>query len=850
MDEPNKDTSNQILGAAENQVRLLFERYSFALVASATVGVAVSIAQIVFKGANTQLLFQLAMASFLWLCLVLRRKMSTKLLVACIYSFVFLFVLAGAADDGLAEPSLFVLATLPLTSTIIWGIRSGLITFALVIGSMIVLALGFTTIKPVKFVLDDYLHAPDRWILLIMAMSVGITLSIVIAETQRRHWFESIKRLEAEVERRKRSEDEIRLSEERYRALVEYAPESISMFDARTGQYVDVNAATEETLGYSREELLGGMSPKDTAPEYQPSGQASVEAAAEYLKRAAAGEMPRLEWTNRDRNGNTIVQEVHLARMPDRDRVLIRASSLDITERKKTEERLVRSERELRQLVEGSVQGILVMSLDLKPLFVNDELARIFRYRDRDEVLALGSTLDLIAPDGLEHFEAVREALDQDGSDPRRFEVDGITSAGARIILECIMGRISWDGQDAIQVTMHDVTERSKFEELVGKTQRMEAIGRLTGGIAHDFNNLLAVIQGNAELLPGLLGKHSDEVTEILDAVDQGADLTRRLLTYASQREIPFDAVDIKAAVDESVTLLGRTLPSNISISTTVPENLWLAQTNRNQVKDAILNLAINARDAMPNGGELGIDCANVQLDAEAASHNPEATPGDYVRISVEDNGQGISADDAARVFEPFYTTKPIGDGTGLGLSMIYGFARQSGGHVTLESQIGKGSIFSIFLPRAMSDLPDPEAEATADESVGQGQSVLVIEDNPSVQKLLVRMVEDLGYNPTAVSDAETAAALLSDGPAVELIVSDVMLAGGKSGAEFVREVHRDHPAIAVVLISGYPNEANASQNAEGDRLLILPKPFRSSQLAEAMQNALESVKTADDPKD
>lgn len=834
----------------ERQIGLLFERYSFALIASTIVGVSASVAQIVFEGANAQLITQFAAASVLCLSLLLRNQISTKLLIGCIYSFIFLFVIAGSVDDGLAEPSLFILATLPLTSTIIWGLRSGLVTSALVIASVCAMAAFFIVLTPAQFVLDDYLHAPHRWALFVLALSIAITLSLVIAETQRRYWLASVNELEEEVARRKRSEDEIRLSEKRYRALIEYAPESISMFDAKTGKYIDVNPATEKTLGYSREELIDGMSPSDTAPEYQPNGRASAKAAADYLRRAGEGEMPRFEWTSVDRQGTQLVQEVHLARIPDRKRVLVRATSQDITERKKTEERLARSERELRQLVEGSVQGILVMDKNLKPLFANEELARIFKYGSGDHILDLASAEDLIAPENLERFAEIRTQLDRDSEGPLRFEVTGITDSGARIVLDCIMGQISWDGRNAIQLTMHDITEKSRFDELLRKSQRMDSIGRLTAGIAHDFNNLLYVIQGNAENLVTDDEKQPEQVSEILGAVEQGADLTRRLLTYASQQKISFNAIDVVVAVEETVRLLRRTFPSNITITIEMVDDLWFVWSNRNQIKDAILNLAINARDAMPHGGKIKIQCKNVEINTLTASQNPDAGPGEYVEIAITDTGHGISRNDAARVFEPFYTSKSLGDGTGLGLSMIYGFARQSGGFVSVDSELGHGSTFALFLPRAEPEKAEPDAEPVSEKNTGKGQAILVVDDNPAARKLLIRMVRDLGFSPIAANDAEAGASIIAGRDDIALVVSDVMLGGEKSGSDFAKELLLDCRSIGIVLISGNPRGTKAEHDQSGDRIEILAKPFRAIQLAEAIAIALNAAGASEEAKE
>lgn len=370
----------------------------------------------------------------------------------------------------------------------------------------------------------------------------------------------------------------------------------------------------------------------------------------------------------------------------------------------------------------------------------------------------------------------------------------------------------------------------------------MEAVGQLTGGVAHDFNNLLAVILGNTELLSMQSDEPNLRLEAITRAATRGSELTQRLLAYSRQQPLRPQTIDLVELTDGMADMLARTLGETIEIKTRTPPGLWSASADPGQVENALLNLAINSRDAMPQGGKLTIECMNVTLDQAYVTENPEALAGDLVVLAVSDTGTGtgMSAEIQARVFEPFFMTKEVGQGSGLGLSMVYGFTKQSGGHVSIYSEEGRGTTVKLYLPRSELAVEDTSPEVEAAIPIGAGETVLVIEDDEDVRVLAADTLKGLGYCVIAVAAAAPARDVLASDTPVNLILSDVILPGGTSDPEFAEEIRATHPSLEIIFMSGYPAEAANKRNGflRSNRVL-LNKPFQRRQLAEAVREIL-----------
>jgi CheY-like chemotaxis protein len=381
----------------------------------------------------------------------------------------------------------------------------------------------------------------------------------------------------------------------------------------------------------------------------------------------------------------------------------------------------------------------------------------------------------------------------------------------------------------------------------------MEAVGQLTAGVAHDFNNLLTVVLGNAEMIKSNHQGDADAkaADTMIRAATRGAELTSRLLAFSRRQPLSPEPVDVASLVAGMTDMLRRTLGETIEIEHRVTGDPWPVEADPNQLENAILNLAINARDAMSGGGALILESADARLDAAAAAAAAErigAGAGDYVAISVTDDGAGMSPEMRRRVFEPFFTTKEVGKGSGLGLSMVYGFVAQSGGGVSIDSEPGRGTKVTLYLPRAAEPAREAPAGRAAEIPRGRGESLLLVEDEADVKALTSTMLRDLGYDVHEAGDASEALAALERIPRLDILVADVVLPGGMSGPELVDQVRSGRAGVKALFLSGYPDRPGRPKNSRSDGIELLSKPFSRSDLARMVRDILDG-KTAKRPR-
>ncbi|MFQ5660375.1 MAG: PAS domain S-box protein [Gammaproteobacteria bacterium] len=399
--------------------------------------------------------------------------------------------------------------------------------------------------------------------------------------------------------------------------------------------------------------------------------------------------------------------------------------------------------------------------------------------------------------------------------------------------------------------TQEDITRRKQEEEKrehleqqLRQAQRMEAVGQLTGGIAHDFNNLLGVILGNLELLREDLGedvKAGNYLDNCIQCVQRGAALTGRLLAFSRKQILDPKPFVMNTLIREMDGLLRRTLGETIEIETVCAGGLWTCCADKPQVENALLNMAINARDAMPKGGKLTIETANIHLDEAYAESHVELTPGQYVMLAVTDTGTGMSKQVTERAFEPFYTTKGIGEGTGLGLSMIYGFAKQSHGHVNIYSEEGKGTTIKFYLPRYRGEAVKEEVAQEGRMGTLHEESILVVEDEHALLELYVIELGSLGYTVLSAKDGKTALEVFAENEGIDLLLTDVVLSGGMSGRDIAEELQKQSPNLKVVYMSGYTENAIVHNGRLGDNATLLRKPFTLADLERKLQAVLSS---------
>jgi len=386
-----------------------------------------------------------------------------------------------------------------------------------------------------------------------------------------------------------------------------------------------------------------------------------------------------------------------------------------------------------------------------------------------------------------------------------------------------------------------DISEREKAEEQARRSQRMEAVGQLTGGVAHDFNNLLQVIRANLEMVERVIkdAKSKSRLQNAIHAADRAADLTRQLLAFARRQPLEPQVVNPGRLVGDMAMLLTRTLGESIEIETVIGGGLWNTVADPAQLESALLNLAINARDAMPDGGRLTVELANAALDDRYAARDADITPGQYVMLAVSDTGMGMNRETMARVFEPFYTTKAEGKGTGLGLSMVYGFVKQSKGHIQIYSELGQGTTVKIYLPRTRKREPVAQVEEQLVE--GRGESILVVEDETAVREAACAMLTDLGYDCVQADGPAAALEILRSGRAVDLLFTDVIMPGPMKTPAFVAEAVGLRPGLPVLYTSGYTENAIVHHGRLDEGVALLTKPYAKADLARKIAAALRA---------
>jgi signal transduction histidine kinase/ActR/RegA family two-component response regulator len=419
----------------------------------------------------------------------------------------------------------------------------------------------------------------------------------------------------------------------------------------------------------------------------------------------------------------------------------------------------------------------------------------------------------------------------------RQYEVRELLEARERAAheLEALVIARTRALHEANSALVTQMSERARVEEVLRQAQKMEAIGQLTGGVAHDFNNLLMVIQGGLDLLH----RHSTDpsgpkriIERMQQAAQRGAGLTRQLLAFSRHQPLTPEPVDLIRQIGGMRELLDRSLRGDVTVKLELARDLWPVEVDPGELELVILNLAVNARDAMPNGGTIRLRAENV------AAETVDGHLGDWVRLSVVDDGTGISPEITARVFEPFFTTKEIGKGSGLGLAQVYGFVRQSGGTVQIDSEVGSGTSVILTLPRS-TGIPVMEPPRVVDlgsgpHACGSNGRVLLIDDDDEVAALVSEMLDQLGYEVTRVASAAAALGALANGRQIDLVFSDIMMPGGMDGVGLARELRQRRKGLPVLLTSGYAEAAKRAAESEGVR--VLPKPYRLDELASALR--------------
>lgn len=647
-----------------------------------------------------------------------------------------------------------------------------------------------------------------------------------------------------DITRRKQAEDALRDQEAKYRGLVEQEIAGIVIVGA-DGTLVYANQQFAKMVGCAPGDLIGRP-----ILEIVPDDERAV--VAQNMERQLGGQSPFIQHASKivTRGGEVRDILINATRSTHEGRPSSTAVVLDITERRRAEEALRQSEQRYRTTVQIAPVGIVHVGPDGRFLAVNEFFCDLLGY-SRERLLAK-TVLDITDPEDLASLARQLTKVAEDrvsrGQIVRRFRHRDGRTLWCEITYS--VERDALDRVDHVLAIVNDITERRQAEEerfrfasQLQQAQKMEAIGQLTGGMAHDFNNLLGVIIGNLDLLREHFALESDDrelVEAAIAAATRGADLTRHMLAFARRQPLAPTLTDVADVLNGEAKLFRRTLGQNIVLNIALHDRLWPVMVDVAQLETAILNLAVNSRDAMPSGGTLTIAARNATLDATETARNPEAAPGEYVVISVSDSGIGMTPDVAAKAFEPFFTTKGA-RGSGLGLSSVHGFVKQSGGHTHIASEPGKGTTIAIYLPRATAGAA-PSVHAGHDRTAPRGsESILVTEDNEALRKIAVRHLNDLGYHTIAAKDAAEALQVLAGDAAVDLLFTDVVMPGGMDGRALAEAASRLRPGIRVLFTSGFTGAAGMATGVEALAGQLLTKPYRKDELAHAIRTALDT---------
>jgi two-component system cell cycle sensor histidine kinase/response regulator CckA len=638
-----------------------------------------------------------------------------------------------------------------------------------------------------------------------------------------------------DIDQRKRAEAALRRSEERFRRAFSVSPVAISLTEAKSGRIVDINEHFSRLLGYERDEMIGRTS-LEMSLWVDPSDRERILSDVEASIPVREREIRLRTKTGEVRH---IVGSVEPLEVGE-ERVLLSVFQ-DITERKRAEERLRTSEESYRLLFENNPFPMWVFEDDtLAFLAVNQAACRHYGYA-REEFLSM--TLRDIRV-----IETGPSLPPGSEPEPREYRQPGLwrhrKKDGTAIEVEITSNPILFGGCDARLVLAADVTERRQLENQLHQAQKMKAVGQLAGGIAHDFNNLLTVILGYGDVVRSQLPDDHPlrpEIDEIQKAGERAATLTRQLLAFSRRQVLLPRVLDVNEVVTDVEKMLRRLIGEDVDLRTVCDPTAARIKADPGQLEQVLVNLAVNARDAMPGGGILTIETGNIELDESPPEH-AAMHPGSYVMLSVSDTGFGMDAETKARIFEPFFTTKEQGKGTGLGLATVYGIVKQSGGFIWVYSEPGHGTTFKIYLPRADGEMDAgrPLAQAPP-ENVRGAETILLLEDEEGVRRLTREVLEKQGYTVLEASGWQAARELVARhaGP-IHLLLTDVVMPE-TGGPEAVSRLSDLRPGIKVLYMSGHTKNAVLHLEVVGAGLPFLPKPFTPRELARRVRQSLDA---------
>ena len=626
-------------------------------------------------------------------------------------------------------------------------------------------------------------------------------------------------------------------SEEQFRILLDCIEDYAIIFLDTAGNVTSWNSGAQRIKGFTATEIFG-----QHVSRFYPDPDVISGKTQRGLAVALAEGRFEEEGLRVRKDGSMFWANVILTPIRDASRRHIGYAKItrDVTDRRRTaEQKAVQA-----AVFDHSPNAILVFGTDGRMIDVNKQTSELFGY-PREAML--GQPSEMLMPTWYrDQHVARRDELFAHRKPLAKGcqMLFGRRADGSEFPMDAVVAPIQHEAKTLGVAILRDMTERQMIEKQLRQSQKMEAVGQLTSGLAHDFNNLLAVAIGNLDLLADRLGDDQEARTlgqEALSACLRGAELTRKLLAFSRKQSLEATAVDINDLVRGTTQLIRRSIGEGIRIQMILSKKLWPVDTDPAQLESALINLAVNSRDAMPEGGTLTIETKNRQLDAPYAAINSELAPGDYVMLSVTDTGSGIAQEDIARVIEPFFTTKDVGKGSGLGLSMIYGFAKQSGGHLTIYSETGHGTTVSLYLPRGNAPLAGAAPLATpVAEPAARRELILVVEDSAAIRKMVVAQMVELGYRTLEAADGASALDIIEAAPGIDLLFTDMVMPGGMSGVQLAEAAKQIRSGLRVLYTSGFTEASLSNGTAKAvARDQLISKPYRKYELAQKLHEAL-----------
>ena len=649
---------------------------------------------------------------------------------------------------------------------------------------------------------------------------------------------------------RERSERALRESAARLRAVVDTAVDGVILIDAR-GRILMFNPACERLFQYRLDEVIHENVRLLMPASYQVEHDGYIRNYLETGERKIIGIGRDVVGQRKD--GTTFPMNLSVGEAKQDGESIFVGIIHDLTARVRAEQVIRETSARINAVVQTAVDGVIWIDAAGCIQMFNPACEKLFGY-SAEEVFGHNVKMLMPAPYRDEHDRYLdnfrRTGVKKIIGIGR--EVTGRRKDGSTFPMDLSVGEARLDGESIFVGIIHDLTGRKRTEEQLVQAQKMEMVGQLSGGIAHDFNNLLTVIVGNAEFLGEELKPRQDLLQladEIARAGNRGAELTQRLLAFSRRQMLNPVEMNCNRLLDGMHKMLRRTLREDIEIRANFDPDLALAFADPSQLESAVLNLALNAQDAMVAGGRLTITTANASLDDHYQRLHPEVSPGEYVMVAVTDDGEGMPSDVIDHVFEPFFTTKEVGKGSGLGLSMIYGFVKQSSGHVSIYSEPGLGTTVRIYLPQVLTKRPPTPEEVQVDEaSLPNGtETVLVVEDDPFVRSYAAGRLQSLGYSVVAAVDGRDALEKLRTDVHIDLLFTDIVMPGGINGWELAELAGTIRPGLPVLLTSGYALETLVKHERHREGSIILTKPYRKADLARRLREALRTPMGASD---